>query len=76
MKEKSKPEVRQTDGIRYRKAYEKGVVDVPIKTLRDEFAMAALTQLFSMPGDYEPELLASIAYSIADAMMEARSRAH
>jgi len=41
-----------------------------VTTLRDEFAMAALTGLLAK--DYPEELLANKAYKIADAMLEER----
>lgn len=50
------------------------------KTLRDEFAMAALTGLVSIPQRVlrsilqEGETISVTAYRIADAMMEARGR--
>jgi hypothetical protein len=40
------------------------------KTLRDEFAMAALSSIGYCPD--KPELEAKFAYQIADAMLEAR----
>lgn len=46
----------------------------PIKTLRDEFAMSALSGLLART-DYEkfdPDEWANQAYKIADAMLEAR----
>ena len=53
-------------------------VPVPIvETLRDRFAMAALTglisgTLFTPEVDVSTDLIATAAYDIADAMMEAR----
>jgi hypothetical protein len=50
-----------------------GLVEVP--TLRDQFAMAALTSLLSSPssiGEGTPALAAKLAYRFADAMLEAR----
>lgn len=43
-------------------------------TLRDQFAMAALTGLFSIKHlrEMSDEDLAAISYTLADAMMEAR----
>lgn len=43
-------------------------------TLRDEFAMAALTGLLSDPTSSGPEGCATAAYLYADAMMEARKK--
>lgn len=53
------------------------------KTLRDEFAMAALTGLMTIRDDdpqndyivYGPETAAAVAYAIADAMMKEREEA-
>ena len=44
----------------------------PRATLRDQFAMAALTGLLSDPTSSGPEGCATAAYLYADAMMEAR----
>ena len=41
-------------------------------TLRDQFAMAALTAVMDKVGGFDPKMHASDAYEIADAMMEAR----
>jgi hypothetical protein len=43
------------------------------KTLRDEFAMAAPTELLLLD-DYRPEIAAQRAYEYADAMLAARER--
>ena len=44
-------------------------------TLRDQFAMAALTGLLSDPGTkYNADRLAKNAYDIADAMLAERER--
>ena len=47
----------------------------PQKTLRDEFAAAALTGLLhaETAGDYSNEHVASISYLLADAMLAARA---
>lgn len=42
------------------------------KTLRDEFAMAALTGILAKHDNILPETVAEIAFSYADYMMEAR----
>ena len=42
------------------------------KTLRDEFAMAALNGLVSRYGTLSPDGIAETAYDLANAMMEAR----
>jgi hypothetical protein len=42
----------------------------PTKTLRDEYAMAALFGVNTK--EFDPKEIASKAYAIADAMMEAR----
>jgi hypothetical protein len=51
----------------------------PVKTLRDEFAMAALTGLLAMGADggwsAEPGAYAKRAYAYADAMLAARESA-
>lgn len=45
----------------------------PTKTLRDEFAMAALTGLLADSSrDHQPQVYVSAAYEYADAMLEAR----
>lgn len=46
----------------------------PIKTLRDEFAMSALSGLLARTDyeNFEPDEWANQAYKIADAMLEAR----
>jgi hypothetical protein len=41
-------------------------------TLRDKFAMAALTAVVAVRKEWDVEYLANDAYLIADAMMEAR----
>lgn len=46
--------------------------DTPVKTLRDEFAMAALTGLLAHDGDGDPYGDAAKAYATADAMLAAR----
>lgn len=51
----------------------RGNPDMP--TLRDQFAMAALTAAYGVlleSGHFWPRALADQAYKIADAMMEAR----
>lgn len=50
----------------------KGAVDLYRETLRDRFAMAAVTGLTVSEGDIDEELCARFAYRMADAMMEAR----
>jgi hypothetical protein len=50
----------------------KFTVREPRLTLRDQFAMAALTGLLSDPTSSGPEGCATAAYLYADAMMEAR----
>ena len=45
---------------------------VPLVSLRDQFAMAALTGVMSRHDSLMPEIVAEIAFSYADAMMEAR----
>jgi hypothetical protein len=42
------------------------------RTLRDQFAMAALNGLVSRYGTLSPDGIAETAYDLADAMMEAR----
>ena len=44
----------------------------PIATLRDQFAMAALTGLLANPDAAKYKDRAEVAYNYADAMMEAR----
>ena len=44
------------------------------KTLRDEFAMAALTGFCSQQVRLEPNVFAKFSYDCADAMMEARKK--
>jgi hypothetical protein len=44
------------------------------KTLRDEFAMAALTGFCSQQVCFEPNVFAKFSYDCADAMMEARKK--
>lgn len=50
----------------------------PVKTLRDEMAMAALTGIANNDFDFEEDwpatYIAERAYVIADAMMEARKK--
>ena len=41
-------------------------------TLRDQFAMAALNKLISDNDGLRPDVIANLAYEIADQMMEAR----
>jgi len=48
------------------------VMMVTERTLRDEFAMAALTGIMSRHDNLMPETVAEIAIRYADAMMEAR----
>ena len=50
----------------------KPTVFIVEKTLRDEFAMAALTALLSKPFVTKDHQLAKDCYDYADAMMEAR----
>lgn len=52
----------------YKKLYEKH------STLRDQFAMAALTGLTMVGHDYTNKELATYSYDVADAMMEARKK--
>jgi hypothetical protein len=44
----------------------------PRLTLRDQFAMAAMTGLLSDPSSSGPDGAAMVAYKYADAMLEAR----
>ena len=44
----------------------------PVATLRDEFAMAALTGLISDPNGADYQVAPKKAYQLADLMMEAR----
>lgn len=44
----------------------------PVATLRDQFAMAALTGLLANPDAAKYKDRAEVAYNYADAMMEAR----
>jgi hypothetical protein len=48
--------------------------DIPLEmpTLRDQFAMAALNSLMSDDNGLRPDVIANLAYEIADQMMEAR----
>ena len=48
------------------------MVNEPRATLRDQFAMAAMTGLLSDPTSSGPKGCATAAYLYADAMMEAR----
>ena len=50
------------------------ITDQPCKTLRDEFAMAALTGFCSQQVRLEPNVFAKFSYDCADAMMEARKK--
>lgn len=49
----------------------------PIKTLRDEFAMAALSGMLADPGvqvgGSNDKITAKLCYDLADAMLQARS---
>lgn len=51
---------------------ERGTIKVVKKTLRDEFAMAALTSIYRKYGTIESTV--SESYKIADAMLEERSK--
>ena len=70
----------QKSGCECRKFLMSGSANVPVpivETLRDRFAMAALTglisgTLFTPEVDVSTDLIATAAYDIADAMMEAR----
>ncbi len=46
----------------------------PVKTLRDEMAMAALSGLADLKEDWRASYIADRAYCIADAMLEARKK--
>ena len=46
--------------------------DTPAKTLRDEFAMAALTGLLAHASGEDPRRCPAMAYVLADAMLTAR----
>jgi len=45
---------------------------VEVVTMRDQFAMAALTAVVTAGESSEPEMAAKYAYQYADAMLEAR----
>lgn len=47
---------------------------LPPKTLRDEFAMAALDIAAERPGTKDAAGLAKVAYEVADAMLAERSK--
>jgi hypothetical protein len=48
--------------------------DIPLEltTLRDQFAMASLNKLISDNDVLRPDVIAKLAYTIADQMLEAR----
>lgn len=50
----------------------KAIVKIDMPTLRDQFAMAALTGLFHNNVITNPKAYAKIAYEMADSMLEAR----
>ena len=52
------------------------VINKSPKTLRDEFAMAALSGIIATPNlqTTDVKILAGAAYGLADAMMEARKK--
>lgn len=49
-----------------------GINTLPLATLRDKFAMAALSVFVGQQYDFNSDAMAQKAYEIADAMLKAR----